>query len=64
MASQLIVKGHTLRGEGQSMYGPAAICSCGWRSDPLPSANQRKKAHRAHKERVSSNVVEIGSVKR
>jgi len=53
--------GHELRNEGRVyggysagyINGPGrATCSCGFRSEELPSTNARKQWHRDHKARV------------
>lgn len=61
MKGKTLVKGHTLSMEGQPLgYARSGIgyggCSCGARSEELPSNAARKRWHKKHKEEVSKEV--------
>lgn len=60
MATTTLLKGHGLRHEGRHRTSAGYVaggmapgkCSCGEKSDPLPSAAARKRWHRDHKDKV------------
>lgn len=68
MKGKTLVKGHTLRMEGEAFNDLGyqewglkvgrAKCSCGWLSEVASSRAARKRLHRAHKEAVKNESEE------
>jgi hypothetical protein len=60
MAGSTLVAGHGLRHEGRYWNGLAYVsggmapgrCTCGDRSEPLPTGAARKRWHREHKDEI------------
>lgn len=45
-----LLPGHTLQFEGHARYGREGRCSCGAKSEALPTAAARKRWHAEHKD--------------
>jgi hypothetical protein len=52
MKGKTLLKGHSLLFEGRCLGVGKAICSCGQKSDNLPSNAARQRWHKEHKDAI------------